>query len=110
MAHQIIEAERLTTYCTEMARFEGRPLFEWLTQKAAELEMAGVTVHKAVAGFGRHRRMHHQHLLSISDDLPMSVEIIDISERIGTFLQAAEEALADHTYIREKVRWHRPEG
>lgn len=110
MAHQIIEGERLTAYCTELARFEGRPLFEWLTQRAMEMEMAGATVHKAVSGFGQHRRLHHQHLLSLSDDLPMSVQIIDIADRIDAFLQAAEEALAGHTYIREKVRWHRPEA
>ena len=107
MNHSDIEAERLRVYTTETARHEGRPLFEWLIAQALGAGLAGATATKGLAGFGHHRKLHHAHLLDISDELPVIVEIIDTPQRIDALLTAAAEALGDHTYTREPVRLHR---
>ncbi len=109
MSHEAIDAQRLTLYCTETDRHGGRPLYEWLTDQALDQALAGVTVHGARSGFGRHRRMHHQRLLSISDDLPVIVELIDTAERIDAYLAAVSATLVGYTFTREPVQWHRPE-
>lgn len=108
MTHREIEAERLTIYCTEADRAEGKPLFEWLLVQAKQMDMAGATVTRALAGFGQHRQVHHQHLFALADDLPMTVQIIDAAPRIDAYLDATTDALVGYTYIREKVRWHQP--
>ena len=108
MSDDGVEAERLTVYCTESAHHAGKPLFEWLIETAFHQRLRGATARKALAGFGQHHHLHHQHLISLSDDLPITVEIIDTADRIDAFLEQAGEALAGYTYIRENVRWHQP--
>ncbi|MAE61236.1 MAG: hypothetical protein CMJ49_07750 [Planctomycetaceae bacterium] len=88
MSHDPTDAQRLTIFCTESDHFQGKPLFEWLLQKAVQLELAGATVTRALAGFGRHHRIHHQHLISLADALPMTVQIVDAHDRIDAFLQS----------------------
>ncbi len=109
MSHEQIQGQRLTIYCTELDRHDGHPLHEWLVARALDHDMGGATVQGARCGFGRHRRIHHQHLLAISDDLPVMVQIIDTQTRIDAYLHAVADALAGYTFIRENVRWHRPE-
>ncbi len=106
MSREPIEGERLTLYCLESDRHDGRPLYEWLIGQGLELGLARGTVHKAFGGFGRRRRMHTQKLLALSDDLPVRVEFVDTTARINELLHHAGEALDRYTYVRETVRWH----
>ncbi len=110
MNHQEITGQRLTIYCVETDRHEGKPLYEWLTNRALDLSMSGVTVERALAGFGRHRKQHFQHLLALSDDLPLAIQLIDTPDKIDRFIQQTDSALAGYTFIREDVRWHRPQA
>jgi len=108
MDHKEIEAERLTIYCTETDRYGTAALYEWLLSEALELELAGATATRAVAGFGQRHRMHHQHLLSLSDTLPVMVQVIDTAANIDRYLDKVAGALIGYTYIRERVRYHQP--
>jgi len=108
MSHETIDAERLTIYCTETDHRGSRPLAEWLVDQAKERGLAGVTVFRGSIGFGRHRRVHAQHLLSIVNELPVVVEAVDEPAKIEGFLDTVGAALDGYTYIREPVRWHRP--
>lgn len=108
MTHTAIDAQRLSVYCTQTDRREHRPLHEWLVDQALRHDLAGATVDQGVVGFGRHRRLHTQHLLTLADDLPVVVEIIDEPVKIEAFLDSLEDALQGYTYICEPVRWHRP--
>ncbi len=107
MPHDIIEADRLTIYTTETARHGGKPLFEWLLEEAMRQKMHGGTAHKALAGFGRHHHLHHEHILALSDDLPMVVTLIDTPDRIDAFIND-HDALDGCAFTREKVLWHQP--
>lgn len=108
MTHQAVTAQRLTIYCSESDQYERHSLYEWLLRQAHDQGLGGATAHKALAGFGHHRRMHHQHVLVLADDLPVVIELIDISEQIDTYLDAVADAIEAHTYIRENVLWHQP--
>jgi len=110
MSHTSTEAERLTIFCTETDRHGSRTLHEWLVALAKEKGLAGATAVRADVGFGQHRRLHHHHLISLTEQLPMIVQIIDTAQKIDAYLDAAGEALRGYTYIRENVRWHRPQS
>lgn len=109
MSHQVVQAQRLSIYCTEGDRRGRRPLYEWLVDLALRRGLGGATVRRALSGFGRHRRLHDQHLLSIAGDLPVVLEIIDTTENIDAYLDAAGDGLRGYTFIRENVKWHKPE-
>jgi len=109
MGHQRIEARRLIMYCSETAKYKGKPLFDWLLQQALEMKMGGATAIKALSGFGQHQHLHHLHLIDLSCDLPVVVEVIDRQSRIDEYLETVTEALKNHTYILEEVWWHQPQ-
>lgn len=108
MSHTEIQGERLTIYCCQSDRHGSKALYERLVELAMREEMAGATALTATLGYGQHRRVHTEHLLTLADDLPIVVQIVDAADRIDAYLDAAGEALRGYTYIREKVRWHRP--
>jgi len=52
-----------------------------------EEKVRGVTVFRAVSGFGRSGVMHSSSLLDLSLDLPVTVEFFDLPERVEEILK-----------------------
>ncbi len=106
------EGVLLRIFIGEADRYEGKPLYEWIVQKARALGMAGATVLRGIEGFGAHSRIHTARFLRLSEDLPIVVEIVDAADRIEQLLQvldpAIEEGLA--TLERVRIRWYRARG
>ncbi len=104
------EGHLLRIFIGESDRYEGKPLFEWIVRKARENSLAGATVIRGLEGFGAHSRLHHAHLLRLSDDLPLIIEIVDTKEKIEAFLPMIDEAVDEGLATLEKVdiRFYRP--
>ena len=81
----------MNIYISEDSKYEGHSLYHALVLKLREMGMAGVTVTRGIEGFGQGRRLHSTHLLDISLQLPIIVEVIDIEERITTALPVVKE-------------------
>ena len=73
-------------YVGERDKWHGKPLFEALLAKALELDLAGITVFRGLMGFGAKRHMHTAKLLALSEDLPITIEIVDKREKVDTLL------------------------
>lgn len=99
----------LRIYIGESDRHEHSPLYEWIIRKAREQGLAGATVIRGLEGFGAHHRIHHAHLLSLSDDLPIIIEIVDVKEKIESFLDLIEPAIEEGLVTLERIdiRFHR---
>ena len=65
---------------------------------------AGATVFRAVAGFGANSMIHTTHLLDLSSDLPVVVEVVDTEEHVERLLPILDEMLKDGLVTMEKVR------
>ena len=65
---------RLYTY--ENRKHHGALLYEWLLARARELGVHGGSAFRAIAGFGRHGRLHEQHFFELAGDVPVLVEFI----------------------------------
>jgi uncharacterized protein len=74
-------------YLTESKHVHNR-IFELLHD---EHKVMGVTVYRAISGFGRKGKMHSSTLLELSFDQPVVVEFFDEPERLA----AALESIAD---------------
>ena len=98
------EGALLRIFIGESDKQEGRPLYEWLVQKARERGLAGATVVRGLMGFGAHSRLHTAKILRLSEDLPIVVEIVDTAERIEAFLPLVDHAVAEGLATVEKVR------
>lgn len=75
---KLVLMKKLTIYTTEGARTDdGHCLYEAVLRKARELNLAGVTVYRGLAGYGKERHSHTSRLVELSGDLPLVIVIID---------------------------------
>ena len=88
-------ARRLTVYLGESDTWHHRPLYTELVHRAHAAGLAGASVLRGIEGFGTSSRIHTSRLLSLSEDLPVVVVIVDDPERIEAFLPLVEEVLAE---------------
>lgn len=89
------KAKRLRIYIGEMDRWQKRPLYQAIVEKAKELDMAGATVYRGLMGYGAHSRIHTAQILDLSSDLPMLVEIVDSEEYIAKILPFLDEMMQE---------------
>ncbi|WP_378954075.1 DUF190 domain-containing protein [Pelosinus sp. sgz500959] len=89
------KAKRLRIYIGETDRWQKRPLYQVIVEKAKELDLAGATVYRGLMGYGAHSRIHTAQILDLSSDLPILVEIVDSEEYIGKLLPLLDEMMQE---------------
>lgn len=60
---------------------------------------AGVSVFRGIEGYGASSLIHTARLLSLSEDLPVAVIIVDDEERIRAFLPQLDELVSEGLVI-----------
>lgn len=98
------DAERLVITVGESDKHDGRPLFERIIEAARDHQMAGATAYRGMMGFGAHRKIHSPKILTLAENLPVVVEIVDTPEKIASFLPILEPLLPHQVISVEKVR------
>ena len=75
-------AKRLRAHVGERDEYEGKPLYEAMTDAARTSGAAGATVIRGVLGYGATSREVADYELRMSEDLPLIVEVVDVPHRI----------------------------
>jgi PII-like signaling protein len=57
--------------------------------------LAGASVLRGIEGYGASSRIHTNRLLSLSEDLPIVVVIVDAEERVRAFLPQLDELVTE---------------
>ncbi|MGW7255695.1 DUF190 domain-containing protein [Streptomyces sp. NPDC054834] len=84
-------ALRLTIIVDDTDTWHHKPLFTEIVHRAHAFGLAGATVFRGVEGFGATSVVHTTRLLSMADDLPTAVVIVDEEDRIRAFMSQLEE-------------------
>ncbi|MFI1498913.1 DUF190 domain-containing protein [Streptomyces platensis] len=87
-------ALRLTVLVGEQDGWHHKPLYAEIVHRAREAGLAGASVFRGIEGFGATSLIHTQRLLSLSEELPVAVVVVDTGERIRAFLPQLDELLA----------------
>ena len=92
-------AQRLTIIVGDSAHWHHKPLFTEIVHRAHQAGLAGATVLHGVEGFGATSRIHTARILSLSEDLPVVIIIVDSHDRIAAFLPQLDELVSEGLVI-----------
>ncbi len=95
--------QRLTIYVGESDRHGHTPLATEIVHRAHAAGLAGASVFRGVEGYGASNHIHTTRILSLSDDLPMAVVIVDRPEAIAGFLPQLDELVTEGLVVLEDV-------
>ncbi|MFI6676841.1 DUF190 domain-containing protein [Kribbella sp. NPDC050470] len=88
-------ALRLTIMVGEGDQWRHKPLFTEIVHRAHKAGLAGATVLRGIEGYGASNLIHTNRLLSLSEDLPVVIVIIDTHDRIHAFLPQLDELVTE---------------
>jgi PII-like signaling protein len=94
---------RLSIYIGESDRHGHTPLATEIVQRAHAAGLAGASVFRGVEGYGASNHIHTTRILSLSDDLPMLIVIIDRPEVIDAFVTELDELITEGLVIVDDV-------
>jgi PII-like signaling protein len=82
-------------YIDNQDKIEGKPLWEELLKSAKEYGLSGATVFKGVSGIGVQGEIHSFNVWTISQKLPLVLELIDDEEKVLGFLESVDEMIKE---------------
>ncbi|MER6184802.1 MULTISPECIES: DUF190 domain-containing protein [unclassified Streptomyces] len=89
------DALRVTVFIGEHDTWHHKPLYSEIVHRAHAAGLAGASVFRGIEGFGASSRIHTSRLLSLSEDLPVAIVIVDTEERVRAFLPQLDELVTE---------------
>ena len=88
-------ATRLTVLVKEDDQWHHRPLYTEIVHRAHQAGLAGASVFRGIEGFGKSSHIHTTRILSLAEELPCSIVIVDTDEKIRAFLPQLDELVTE---------------
>ncbi|WNF27973.1 DUF190 domain-containing protein [Streptomyces sp. C11-1] len=92
-------ALRVTVFVGENDTWRHRPLYTEIVHRAHQAGLAGASVFRGIEGFGASSLIHTSRLLSLSEDLPVAIVMVDTEERVRAFLPQLDELVREGLVI-----------
>jgi PII-like signaling protein len=103
---RVLDGEQVLVriFIGESDRWHQKPLSMALLERLRREGFAGATVFQAVAGFGARSVVHTAHLLRLSEDLPVVIEVVDTEAQVERLIPILDEMVAEGLVTLEKAR------
>lgn len=103
---RVLDGEQVLTriFVGESDRWQHKALHHALVERLRAEGFAGATVVHGIAGFGARSVIHTAHLLDMSTDLPVVIEVVDDAEHTDKLAAILDEMLEGGLVTMEKVR------
>ncbi|TMI80832.1 MAG: DUF190 domain-containing protein [Bacteroidetes bacterium] len=85
------QSKLLRIFVGEVDKIDHQLLYEAILLAAREKGLAGGTVLKGIMSYGASTRIHVARLIELSEDLPIVVEIVDLAEKIDSFIPVVND-------------------
>ena len=93
--------EMLRFYVSEKQRHDGDLVYEWLLEEARRQGIPGGSVFRAIAGYGRHGRLHEETFFELGGELPVMVELVLETLQAEQLLEALRPFGLKLYYVRQ---------
>lgn len=80
------QAKKLVVYVNTLQHYKSKPVYEAIVEFAYRHGCAGATVTRALSGYGQSGNVHEARLFSITEDVPMRIEVVDSEKKINALL------------------------
>jgi len=87
------KAGMLKVYVGESDKIHGRPLHEEIVFEARKAGLAGATTFKGIMSFGASHSIHTLKIFALSEDMPVSIEIVDTKENLDEFAETVSNLM-----------------
>lgn len=101
-------ALRLTVFVGENDTWRHRPLYSEIVHRAHAAGLAGASVFRGIEGYGASSLVHTSRLLSLSEDLPVAVVVVDTEDRVRSFLPELDALVTDGLVLLDRCEVIRP--
>jgi PII-like signaling protein len=86
MTLETTPAVRLTILIGEDDQWQHRPLYDEIIRRAHAAGLAGASVFRGVEGYGANNHIHTTRILSLSEDMPVAIMIVDREPSVREFV------------------------
>ena len=94
----------LSFYVSEKQHHAGMPLHEWLLEEAKTLGVSGGSAFRAIAGFGRHGKMHEETFFELAGELAVKVEFVVDDALAERLLERVRSQSMKIFYVKQSVQ------
>ncbi len=78
----------LKFYVAENHKHGSIAVYEWLLERAKEIGIHGGSAFRAMAGYGRHPRLHEDHFFELQGTLPVEVGFVVTEDEAQMLFEA----------------------
>jgi len=97
------KAKLMRIFVGEDDKWRGKKLYDAVVESLRANDIAGVTVYRGICGYGAHRRFHKEKRLSLSQDLPIMLSVIDEETKIRAYLPVLEQMVQEGLVVLSDV-------
>jgi len=96
-------ALQVVVFVEEGAQFRHRPVYTEIVHRAHKAGLAGASVLRGLEGFGASQHVHTTRLLSLTEDLPIVIVLVDEADRIERFALELDELITEGLVVIDDV-------
>jgi PII-like signaling protein len=93
----------LKFYVSEKQHHHNELMHEWLLRLAQRIEIPGGSAFRAIAGYGKHGRMHEETFFELAGELAIAVEFILEAQQADQLIAAVGDEKLKLHYVRYAV-------
>jgi uncharacterized protein len=97
-------ALRLTVFVGESDQVHHRPVYTEIVHRAHAAGLAGASVFRGCEGFGASHHIHTSRILSLTEQLPVAVVVVDDRPRIEAFLPQLDDIIGEGLVVLDEVQ------
>lgn len=104
---RVLDGEQVLAriFIGESDKWHHQPLYRAIVERLRKEGFAGATVFRGLEGFGASSIVHTAHILDLSSDLPVVIEVVDTEERVQRLLAILDEMVTGGVLVTlEKAR------